>query len=557
MDQWLKLWKSLSIRQRATIGVIVAALAGGFYLFTGWQHERDFKLLFSGVEAEDASAIVQKLKELNVEYRLSADGASVLVPSARIAEVRLQLAGAGLPKSGRIGFELFDRTNLGTTDFAEHINFVRALEGELERSIRSLSEVDQARVHLTFAKDSVFVEQRLPAKASVLLKLKTGAKIAPSNVLAICHLVASAVEGLAAESVAVVDMRGNLLSKPRRNDPAAEASEHLLEYSQKLERDLSNKVSATLTPLLGSNKYQASVAVECDLTTAEESQETYDPEKTVMLSTQTSEESSGAALTAGVPGTGSNLPRPVSKPSGSSGALGRRTESVSYQPSKLVRHIRTPQGQLKRVSVAVLVDYNVERGGKNGKERKLVPPTPESLKTIRELVAASIGFVEERGDQIVVETLPFEATKSAEPDTFGTTPAAPVASTAIRIDDPKTLAIGGACGAALLIAVLLLPRIFRKKQKKTVVVSASRELAAASSDDAEHRHIPDAKDEIQKQIREQADQKKLSLVEAQRSLKLKNVTTPKSEVLASYLRESVKTDPTSAASVIKAWLHEE
>jgi flagellar M-ring protein FliF len=167
--------------------------------------------------AEDAGAVVQKLKETGTDYRLSDNGATLLVPSAKLAELRLQLALLGLPKSGRMGFEMFDKTNFGVTDFAEHVNYRRALEGELERSIISLAEVERARVHLTFQKESVYLEARQPAKASVILGLRAGAQLSPQNVMAVCNLLASAVEGLVPEAVSVVDTRGNLLNKPRKS----------------------------------------------------------------------------------------------------------------------------------------------------------------------------------------------------------------------------------------------------------------------------------------------------------------------------------------------------
>src|ERR1044071_1386820 len=210
-----KILQHLSIRQRITVAAVAALVGFGVYLLVHHQREADFKPLFTGLAAEDAAAIVQKLKETGIEYRLPEGGGSVLVPSARLADLRLTMAAAGLPKSGRIGFELFDKVNLGATEFTEHVNYRRALEGELERTIMTLAEVDQARVHLTFPKESVFLESQQPAKASVLVRLRPGAHLSPQNVIAVNHLVASAVEGLAPDAVTVLDMNGNLLSRPR------------------------------------------------------------------------------------------------------------------------------------------------------------------------------------------------------------------------------------------------------------------------------------------------------------------------------------------------------
>ncbi len=173
---------NLSTAQRITIVLVGLMVIGGIYYLVHWQKEADFKPLFTGLAAEDAAGIVQKLKEAGVEYRLPEGGGAVLVPSGRLAELRLNMAAAGLPKTGRIGFELFDKTNLGATEFTEHVNFRRALEGELERSIMSLAEVEQARVHLTFPKDSVFLDAQQPAKASVLVRTETGlAAVAPKR----------------------------------------------------------------------------------------------------------------------------------------------------------------------------------------------------------------------------------------------------------------------------------------------------------------------------------------------------------------------------------------
>lgn len=216
MDQLKKLYKSLSVAQRWSILICGLLITSGVSWFTRQQHEASYRPLFSSLSPEDASGIVQKLKEKGVDYRVSETGTSVLVPEAKVAELRLEMAGAGLPKTGRIGYEIFDKTNFGITDFAEHVNYRRAVEGELERSIMSITEVEQARVHVTFPKDSVFLDAREPAKASVLVRLHAGASLSAQNVAAITHLVSSAVEGLTPAAVTVVDMRGNLLNRARQ-----------------------------------------------------------------------------------------------------------------------------------------------------------------------------------------------------------------------------------------------------------------------------------------------------------------------------------------------------
>src|SRR5579871_3996932 len=201
MDQFKRLAGNFSVRQRWTILIVGALVAFGVYSLANWERERNFKPLYTSLSPEDASVIVQKLKESSTPYRLSNNGTTISVPEDRVAELRLEMAGAGVPKSGRIGFEIFDKTNFGMTDFAEHVNYRRALEGELERSVMALNEVQQARVHVTLPKDSVFTETREPAKASVLVGLRPGTRLSAQNVQAITNLVSSAVEGLTPEAV--------------------------------------------------------------------------------------------------------------------------------------------------------------------------------------------------------------------------------------------------------------------------------------------------------------------------------------------------------------------
>ena len=413
-----KAFANLTLRQRATIGVIVLAVATGLYSLVHWQKEADFKPLYTGLAPEDAGAIVQKLKESGVEYRLPESGGVVMVPSGRLAELRLAMATAGLPRSGRIGFELFDKANLGATEFTEHVNYRRALEGELERSVVCLAEVEEARVHITFPKDSVFLDSQEPAKASVLVKIRLGAHLAPENVQAITHMVASAVEGLSPDAVSVLDMNGNLLSRPKAAGglDGPDSSEAALEYRHKIEADLLAKINATLEPLLGAGKFRAGASVDCDFSGGEQSEELYDPAHSVMLSSQRSEDTSGSAFAAGVPGTPSNLPRPTSRPSGGAGRNTRVTENITYQASRTVRKTRLPAGTMRRMSLAVLVDNDLTwQKDKSGYHRVLVPPSADKLKVVRDLVTGVTGFNADRGDQLIVETQPFETTLNAPP----------------------------------------------------------------------------------------------------------------------------------------------
>jgi len=284
MDQVKRIVGTLSGRQLFTILLVAALVSGGIYGLTQWQREAGFRPLYTTLAPEDAALVVQRLKESGVAYRISANGTVISVPEERVAELRLDMAAAGLPKSGRIGFEIFDKTNLGMTDFAEHVNYRRALEGELERSVMALTEVEQARVHISFPQESVFQEARQPAKASVLLRLRGAAQLPETAIPAITHLISSAVEGLAPEAVSVLDMRGNLLNRAKRvSESDSGTSEAALEYRRTVEHDLTSKMDATLEPLVGSGRFRASVSADTDLTSGEQSEEHFDPTQSVMV----------------------------------------------------------------------------------------------------------------------------------------------------------------------------------------------------------------------------------------------------------------------------------
>ena len=489
MDQFIKLFSGLSTRQRISI-VLAALLTGaGIFGFSRWKRESDFRPLYSSMAPEDAAGVVQKLRESGVDYRLSENGGTVLVPSGKLAESRLTLAAAGLPKTGRIGFELFDKSAFGATDFVEHINYKRALEGELERSVMSLAEVEEARVHLTLPKESVFLDQQAPAKASVVLKLRPAAQISQQNVFAITNLVASAVEGLGPESVSIVDMNGNLLNRPKRqgDNDNSQITTEALEVRQQLERDLVAKIHSTLEPLIGPDRFRVGASVECDLTSGEQQEETFDPTHSVMVSSQKTEDvTERGSAASGIPGTASNLPGGQASKPGGSGGLSRRTENVAFQTSRIVRRTRIPQGVIKRMSLSVLVDQTVQWEGEGAvKHRVLVPPTPETIKSIQDLVAAATGFTAERGDQLIVESLPFESSlNSPPPPTVNATkpkakpePPGPAWVELFKKNKP----IGfGALGIVLLLSIVGAAKRLFSRRKPEPEVSVPTELPPGS-----------------------------------------------------------------------------
>ena len=544
-----RLLETLTWKQSLSILIIAGAVVAGLVTFSHWNQERDFRPLYSALAPEDAAAVLAKVREAGSEFRLSDNGTVVLVPSGKVAELRLQLAAAGIPKSGRIGFELFDKTNFGASDFAEQVNYHRALEGELERSVMSLAEVEQARVHITFPKESIFLESHQPAKASVLVKLRAGSQLSAQNVASICQLTASAVEGLVPEAVSVVDMRGNLLNKARKalSPDDAEPSEGAIDYRQKIERDLLAKINTTLEPLLGSDKFRATASVECDFTSADQSEESYDPSKSVMLTSQKTEDISGGTTALGVPGTASNLPRPTSRPGNGSNGVTRRTENITYQSSHTVRHVRLPQGNVKRMSVSLLVDSDVRTEGSGGKAKRVVQaPSAEKLKTIHDLVAGVIGFSAERGDQLIVETMPFEATLNPEPIAIAPKPLPlppPWYEQALK---NKFVMLGAGVGVAVLLTLLAVVFKLSRRSSKESVEMASQ-LAAAPAESLNTR--------IENQLAEQTAVRQKQEMDALNALKLPPVTK-KAEVLTKHIVEQAKKDSSSMAHVLRTWMSE-
>lgn len=553
MNQIAAVFKKLTAAQRIWIAAIALAIIGGISAIAHWNQERDFKPLFSGVAPEDAGALLGKLRESAVEYRLADNGTTVLVPSAKVAELRIEMASAGLPKSGRIGFELFDKTNFGASEFAEQVNYHRAIEGELERSIMSIREVELARVHLTLAKDSLYTEQRQPAKASILVKLRHQSALSPQNVAAICQLTASAVPGLAPEQVSLVDTAGNLLNRPRAAAGADEESnEAALDYRKGVEHDLQNKISATLEPLLGADHFRTGVSADVDLTSGEQSEEIFDPTKSVMLTSQQTQDGPAVQSASGVPGTASNLPRPAAKPVTGSSNYARHTENISYQTSRTVKHVRIPQGSIKRISLSILVDHDVRW---QGQKRIVEAPSAAKLKVIKDLVAAAAGLDTNRGDQLVVEAFPFESTLQFEPVQIEKPVQAPTGQFAapewmqalMKKNGMVIAGIGVAALVALMVGFMAMRRSSKRKiqVEETAAIEAGKPAATAE----------EMTRQIEAKLAAQAAEKARQEVEQLMALKIPVVKTKKTEVLTKHIANESKTEAANLAQVVRTWLN--
>jgi flagellar M-ring protein FliF len=580
MDQAKKLFASLTPRQLASIAIVAIAVVAAVMLLSRWERESGLRPLYTGLAPEDASAIVQKLREGGVDFEITNNGTELLAPEDKVAELRLQMAGSGLPKTGRIGFEIFDKTNFGITDFAEHVNYRRALEGELERSVMAISDVQQARVHVTLPKDSVFSDVRESAKASVLVGLRPGTRLASNNVVAITNLVSSAVEGLAPESVSVVDMSGTLLSRPRRDGlpDTAQASVAVLEYRQAIEHDLAAKINNTLEPLLGADKFRTGVSADIDMTSGEQSEETFDPAKSVMVTSQKSEDTSGVtrASPPTSPGTASNLapqqpagsaaqqppaatqpaqpgqpgqkdaqkdaPAPAAaRTGGNTSSTARRSESITYQSSRVTKHLKLPQGTVKRLSIAVLVDQGSKMEGQGAQaHRVIIPPDTEKLKAIQTLVGTLVGLDAARGDQLTVEALPFDNSVNMDAGSLGPPSAQKKPDEVFSIEalKKKPALLWGSVGGGVLVIGLVIFAMTRGS-KRGAMVETQEALPAADA----YARVPAAPGSSAPAMGAPSH--------------LPALMPSRTEVLLNQLQENSRNNPEAWANILRGWLGEE
>lgn len=369
-----------------------------------------YHILFSNLSDEDAGIIVQKIKEQKIPYKV--EGNAIKVPVERVHDLRLQLASQGLPQGGGVGFELFDKTDISTTDFVQKLNYRRALQGELSRTIRALPEIEQCRVHLAVPEKTVFVRAAEKPKASVFVKLKPGKRLSKGQVDGIVHLVASSIEGLEPNAVTVVDSKGELLTSV--NDETAGMTNAQMERQQILEKDLESRILSMLEPVIGKNKVRAKVAVSLNLTKTEKTEERYDPDGQVPRSEQKTSEKSTTGSTGGAPGVASNLPGKTPPPVAAlKGQTDKKSEIINYEVSKTVSHHIIVPGEIKRLSAAVLVDGSYA-AAEGSKEQKYTARTEEELKQYEEMVKRAIGFMAERGDDIKVVNMPFESVPAEE-----------------------------------------------------------------------------------------------------------------------------------------------
>jgi|DewCreStandDraft_5_1066085.scaffolds.fasta_scaffold00112_85 flagellar M-ring protein FliF len=402
-----RLWSRLSRAQRvALIGTAGGALAFTF-LFLGLGRQQTFVTAFTNLDAKDSAAIVEQLKANKIPYQVSADGSTIKVPPRNLADARLKLAAKGLPAGGQVGFELFDKTSFGVTDFVQHLNYQRALEGELARTISTLEQVEAARVHIVVPKQELFLSQQKPATASVVLRLRPGRTLDENALRGIAYLVARSVEGLDTKNITVLDASGRILYDGSRAEPGTMLSATQLEMQQKVEKGIEERVQSLLDRVAGPGRAAVRVRAELDFSQREQTSETYTPggpnNDGVPRSKSTVKETfKGNAGSGGQPGTATNVPNPNLAGALTTGSVSDYTRdetTTNYEVSKNVERRVVGPGEIKRLSVSVVLDSSI--------------PEQDAL-GLRDAVAAAAGVNPQRGDQLVVTTAAFTGGQGGE-----------------------------------------------------------------------------------------------------------------------------------------------
>lgn len=570
MDSVARFINAIGASRLIVMAVVTAALIGFFAYLTVRLTAPPMGILYTNLELDDAAEIISRLEALSIPFQITHDGSAVMVPQNRIASLRMEMAQDGLPQGGSVGYEIFDNQDaLGTTSFVQNVNRVRALEGELARTIRTLDRVSGARVHLVLPERQLFGQDERQPTASIVVK--TRAQLLPQHIASIQNLVAAAVPGLESTGISIVDETGQLLSRPASN------SDDLLNSNGQdrrtsLENRIKQQVEALITSHVGPGRVRAEVMAEVDFDRITLNHETYDPEGQVVRSTQTVEEEaltndSNGGQTVSV---SNNLPDAGVETSGGddrpSSTNSRTEETVNYEISRTVRTEIREAGRIQRLSVAVIVDgtYEISDDG----EVVYQPRPQEEMGQLRALVSSAIGFNEERGDKLEVVNLPFSQPAGIEKE---------IEEPFINLEKADYFRIGETTilGIVAILLVLLVLRPFFGKLLATAPGLAGAgagagggaagqiegpegemlalEAPAAGYIETENGLVP--VDEEGNRIQP----KRRTLPQAPDDevlIKLANVTGQVKESALKHVGKVVADNPEQAANVVRTWLYE-
>ncbi|MDV7021423.1 flagellar basal body M-ring protein FliF [Atlantibacter subterranea] len=532
----------LMVASAAAVAIIVALVL--------WAKTPDYRVLYSNLSEKDGGAIVTQLTQMNVPYRFSDNGGAIMVPADNVHELRLKMAGLGLPKGGAVGFELLDQEKFGISQFSEQVNYQRALEGELSRTIETLGPVKSARVHLAMPKPSLFVREQKAPSASVTVNLEPGRALDEGQITAVVHMVSSAVAGLPPGNVTLVDQGGHLLT------PSSTAGRDLndaqLKYAADVEGRVQRRIEAILGPIVGNGNVHAQVTAQIDFASKEQTEEQYrpnnDPNQAAIRSRQlNTNEQIGSGLPGGVPGALSNQPAPANnapidappaqnqqnaqnngqrtQTANTNSAVPRNTqrdETTNYEVDRTIRHTKMNTGDVQRLSVAVVVNYRTLPDGKP------LPLTSDQMKQIEDLTREAMGFSEPRGDTLNVVNSPFT-------ETLETGGELPFWQQQSFIDQ---LMSAGRWLIVLIVAWLLWRKAVRPQlQRRAEETKAVQEVA--------------------RQQKEMEDAVEVRLTRDEQTQQRRTTQRLSAEVMSQRIREMSDNDPRVVALVIRQWMSNE
>lgn len=530
----------LIVAGAAAVAIIVAMVL--------WAKTPDYRTLFSNLSDQDGGAIVTQLTQMNVPYRFTEGSGAIEVPADKVHELRLRLAQQGLPKGGAVGFELLDQEKFGISQFSEQVNYQRALEGELARTIETLGPVKRARVHLAMPKPSLFVREQKAPSASVTVNLEPGRALDEGQISAVTHLVSSAVAGLPPGNVTLVDQAGHLLTQS--NTSSRDLNDAQLKYASDVEGRVQRRIESILSPIVGNGNVHAQVTAQLDFANKEQTEEKYSPNgddsQAVLRSRQLNvSEQIGSGAPGGVPGALSNQPAPANTapintpPANQQNAQNaqnaqtannanagprstQRNETSNYEVDRTIRHTKMNVGDVQRLSVAVVVNYKTLPDGKP------LPLTADQMKQIEDLTREAMGFSEKRGDTLNVVNSPF----TASDDTGGELPFWQQQSFI------EQLMVAGRWLLVLLVAWILWRKAVRPQ-----LMRRSEEVKAAQE---------------QTRIRQEAEEAvEVRLSKDEQTQQRRNNQRLGAEVMSQRIREMSDNDPRVVALVIRQWINNE
>ena len=546
-----------------TPGVRTALLSAGAALILAimvgvwlWSQQPEYRVLFSNFNDKDGGSIVASLQQMNVPYKYSDSGTAILVPASQVHDARLKLATQGLPKGGNVGFELMENQKLGVSQFLEQVNFQRALEGELARTIQSVSSVQSARVHLAMPKASVFVREQQSPTASVLLSIYPGRILDQAQVNAILHLVASSVPELSTKNVSIVDQNGNLLSDPNKQAGSNNLDPAQIKYVQDFQDNVVKRVESIISPIVGKNNVRAEATADIDFSRSEQAAESYrpnsPPEASTIRSQQTSESYNKNNNASGIPGALTNQPpAPATAPIVASGsnaaqsaasntALLQKDSTTNYEVDKTIRYTQQNMGGVKRISVAIVLNYKSETD-KNGKVTTRALTDVEKTQ-ITDLAKEAMGFNKERGDTLNVVNSPFAG------------PEKEVIEEIPLWKQPENIALAKELGKYLLVGIVL-AYLFFGYLKPMLYKIMGKDEAEQKEKERREQEEKEKLEALEREAEEEEDGTVVKLSGEEASQVAKQTQSYESNL--EMARTLARDDPRIVANVIKTWVNNE